>query len=187
MANSLHQVGKNPDARFALQIYHHLAEPPANWPATQCHLCLEHFLAAVNCRKHCCSCPRMPYKMWLSRIRRTQQEVTVSDHPCYICGIKFWTAHATGRHSVVCKQRRDAEHKLINLEQPSLLLEVPAQTVTCTVSHRNSTCPTLKPQPAKRFLMTLEYLNRLKCDAALTGRKLPRVPRVSLMLWFETC
>ena len=86
-------------------------EPPTNWPSTQCHFCLEHFSTSVKCRKHTCSCTQMPYKMWLARVRRTQEAVTVSDHPCPHCKIKFWTAHAKGRHSVVCKQRRDAEHK----------------------------------------------------------------------------
>lgn len=79
--------------------------------AQELHFCLAHFPTAVKCRKHSCSCRSMPYKMWLSRIRQTQHEVTVSDHPCPICGIKFWTAHAKGRHSFVCKQRRDAERK----------------------------------------------------------------------------
>lgn len=79
---------------------------------TTCHLAvLEHFSNSVKRRKHTRSCKQMPYKMWLARVKRTQQAVTVSDHPCPICRVKFWAAHAKGRHSVVCKQRRDAEHK----------------------------------------------------------------------------
>lgn len=85
--------------------------PPSNWPAKQCHFCLEQFQSHEKCRKHTCSCKSTPYQMWIARVQKTQENVTVTDHPCPHCHIKFWTAHAKGRHSVVCKQRKDSEHK----------------------------------------------------------------------------
>ena len=68
--------------------------PPAGWPANKCQLCLETF----------------PDKQkWNKQVKQICTPVTVTDHKCPHCQLPFWTAHAKGRHSVVCKQRRLAE------------------------------------------------------------------------------
>lgn len=83
--------------------------PPRGWPPTKCNFCLQEFENKNKCVKHTCSCKKMPYKIWIARIKKVQEHVTVKDHPCPHCRIFFWTAHAKGRHSVVCLQRGKAE------------------------------------------------------------------------------
>ena len=81
-------------------------QPPAGWPANQCQFCLETFPDKQKWNKHVRCCKDMPYSTWISRVKQICTPVTVNDHKCPHCQLPFWTAHAKGRHSVVCKQRR---------------------------------------------------------------------------------
>ena len=83
--------------------------PPEGWPANKCQFCLETFPDKQKWNKHVRCCSSMPYSTWISRVKQICNPVTVTDHKCPHCHLPFWTAHAKGRHSVVCKRRRIQE------------------------------------------------------------------------------
>ena len=51
--------------------------PPRGWPPTKCHFCLQEFENKTKCVKHTCSCKKMPYKLWIARVKKVQDHVTV--------------------------------------------------------------------------------------------------------------
>ena len=90
---------------------------PSDWPALVCPFCTKPQTDKTSFNRHIRACKYLPYLDWLWRVRTTQQDAVGGQFPCEHCGTRFLHAKAAGRHSVVCKERRQLFQLPVSLRQ----------------------------------------------------------------------
>ena len=85
----------------------------AEMPPQRCRFCLEDSETTAKCKNHMKVCTKMPFKMWLTRVRIVQGQILkgedVSRLPkCEWCGTCFGDLRGCKRHSHGCALRMRA-------------------------------------------------------------------------------
>jgi hypothetical protein len=79
---------------------------PDGWPSTKCQFCKQQFPTTMKCSLHTKICERMPFDMWLARVRVCAGRNEGATASCPHCGTCFTTAKGASRHAFGCATRR---------------------------------------------------------------------------------